>query len=104
MGASKLTQGTIEMEYIVAARKQMYQMVHSFLDIKERINTTTEKVKSQWVGRGRDEFETQYKLLVAKIGDLGDSLDEMYNAVVDAEAADGGADEDMRQSMTMASQ
>lgn len=104
MGASKLTSGTIELEYIVAARKQMYDMVHTFLDIKERINTTTEQVKRQWVGKGRNEFETQYKLLIAKIGDMGDSLDEMYNALVDAEAAYGGADEDMCQSMAMASQ
>ena len=101
MGASKLTSGTIELEYIVAARKQMYDMVHTFLEIKERINTTTEQVKSHWVGKGRNEFETQYKLLIAKIGDMGDSLDEMYEALVDAEASYGAADEDLRQSMAM---
>ncbi|MBM6977007.1 WXG100 family type VII secretion target [Intestinimonas butyriciproducens] len=103
MGKSKeaLTSGSIHGESIAEARKKMYDMVHEFQEIKERINDTAESVKDHWVGRGRNEFETQYSLLISKIGDLGDSLDEMYEALVDAEASYGAADEDLRQSMAM---
>ena len=106
MGKSSetLTSGIIQEKSIIAAREKMYQMVDEFRDIKGRINDTAEAVKEHWVGRGRNEFETQYSLLISKIGDLGDCLDEMYEALVEAEASYGAADEDLRQGIAMNTQ
>lgn len=99
--ARPLTSGTIEEKAISAAREKMYELTHQFISIQDRINQTSEMVKANWVGKGRNEFENQYNLLIAKIGELSDSLDEMYEALVDAETEYREVDNALRQEMVM---
>ena len=62
----------------------------------------TAEVNENWVGQGQTEFESQYKLLISKIDDFGEILQDIYNALVEAEASYEDADDDMRQDFVMA--
>ena len=43
----------------------------------------TAEVNENWVGQGQTEFESQYKLLISKIDDFGEILQDIYNALVE---------------------
>lgn len=99
--AGTLTQGTIQTEMIAQARDTMQQIVERFKEAKETVADVKTYVGQNWVGEGRNEFETQYSLLISKVSDIGDSLDEMFKALVEAEAKYQEADEGYHQEMVM---
>ena len=53
-------------------------------------------------GKGCNEFASQYNILIRKIEDFGDTLQEIYDALVDAEQAYEDADDSIRQEFAMA--
>ena len=85
-----LTGGTIETEQIAAARETMQQIVKRFMEIKNQVNQTSQNLCEDWVGEGRN--------------DIGDSLEEMYQALVDAQAAYEETDRSYNQQVVMAMQ
>lgn len=99
-----LTGGTIETEQIAAARETMHQIVKRFMEIKNQVNQTSQNLCEDWVGEGRNEYEAQYQLLISKVSDIGDSLEEMYQALVDAQAAYEETDRSYNQQVVMAMQ
>lgn len=83
---------TIETAKINAAHTQIKTIVDAYGVINKTINETTRKANENWVGKGNNEFQSQYKLLISKIDDFGDTLQEMYEALVQAEADYEAAD------------
>ena len=61
----------------------------------------THQVKENWVGKGLNEFEHQYKTLIKKIDDFGDTLIDIYEALVQAQGEYDTADDNMRQAYKM---
>lgn len=66
------------------------------------MNKITSEVNENWVGSGNNEFQSQYRLLISKIDDFGDTLQEIYDELVKAEASYEDTDDDIRQDYKMA--
>ncbi len=56
------------------------------------MDRATKEALSDWVGEGRNQFETQMRLMESQLSDISDVLYEIYEALSDAEA--GYIDED----------
>ncbi|MCI3924741.1 WXG100 family type VII secretion target [Paenibacillus sp. TRM 82003] len=97
-----MIEGTIDTAKIYAAHSQIKEIVESYKSVNLEVSQITQKVQENWVGAGRNEFEIQYNLLIKKIDDFGDTLQDIYDALVKAEAEYETADDEMRQQLTMA--
>lgn len=96
--------GTIETKYINDAHTKIKNLVTTFNEEKLEVANITKELKENWVGDGRNEFEAQYKILVSKIEDFSDALDEIYDALVEAEAEYATTDDSIRQNYAMSMQ
>lgn len=94
--------GNIETEKIYAAHRQIKEIVSSYKDANQEVSQITKKIKENWVGQGRNEFESQYNILIKKIDDFGDTLKDIYDALVQAEAEYETSDDGLRQEFVKA--
>ena len=60
--------------------------------VKEMHNVTN-SLLSTWDGDGKNQFETQYTLMKAKLDDISDTLYDIYDALVESETTYIDADE-----------
>lgn len=109
MGKKKKTgnvicDGTINTGTIYNTHRIIKSIVDDYTAVNDEVYQITKTVKENWVGKGRNEFESQYNILIKKIDDFGDTLYEIYDALVDAEAQYEEQDDSLRQSFTMAMQ
>jgi WXG100 family type VII secretion target len=93
---------TIDTEKIYATHAQIKEIVESYKTVNLEVSKITQNVKENWVGEGRNEFESQYNLLIRKVDDFGDALKDIYDALVQAEADYEATDDQIRQQFTMA--
>ena len=96
--AGVIVTGSIDTEKINATHAQISKIVARYKEVNLEVAAITQKVKENWVGKGRNEFESQYNLLIKKIDDFGDTLQEIYEALVQAEADYETSDNDLKQS------
>lgn len=94
--------GTINTGSIYNTHRQIKKIVDAYSSLNKEVSDVTETILDDWVGYGRNEFETQYSLLMAKIDDFGDVLYEIYDALVEAEAEYEELDDETRQSFVQA--
>ena len=94
--------GTIDTNEIYNTHVQIKALVASYKEINKSVAEITAVVNENWVGKGHDEFESQYELLIGKIDDFGDALQDIYDALVDAEASYEKQDDSLRQEFVMA--
>ena len=94
--------GMINTESIYNTHRQVKKIVSSYSSLNKEAADITETILDDWVGYGRNEFETQYSLLMSKIEDFGDVLYEIYDALVEAEAEYEELDDETRQSFVQA--
>ena len=94
--------GNIDTAKIYSAHSQIKEIVESYNDVNLKVSKITLKIKENWVGKGCNEFESQYNLLIKKVEDFGDTLKEIYDALVEAEAEYETVDDKIRQQYTMA--
>ncbi|WP_428909704.1 WXG100 family type VII secretion target [Niallia sp. Krafla_26] len=100
--SEKIVGGTIDTAQINATHSQIKEIVESYNNVNLEVSQITQKVKENWVGKGRNEFESQYNLLISKIDDFGATLKELYDALVQAEGEYEKLDDEMRQQLVMA--
>ena len=93
--------GTIDTQKIYEAHQKIKEIVLSFKDINKDVYAITKTVNENWVGKGQTEFESQYSLLSRHIEDFGDTLQEIYDGLVQAEADYETADDSLRQEFVM---
>lgn len=74
MAKGSVVSGTIETEKIQRAHETIKQLVSEYKDVNFKVEEITHQVKENWVGKGLNEFEHQYKTLIKKIDDFGDTL------------------------------
>lgn len=96
--------GTINSEKIYDTHRQIKTIVDSYKEVNLRVARITAELNDNWVGKGHDEFQSQYNILIRKIEDFGETLQDIYDALVNAEASYEDADDDMRQDFVMAMQ
>ena len=101
MAKGSVVSGTIETEKIQRAHETIKQLVSEYKDVNFKVEEITHQVKENWVGKGLNEFEHQYKTLIKKIDDFGDTLIDIYEALVQAQGEYDTADENMRQAYKM---
>lgn len=51
------------------------------------INSYTNEVEREWVGNGKNQFETQMRLMLSQLDDISKILYDISEALQDAEAA-----------------
>ncbi len=94
--------GNIDTAKIYATHRQIKEIVSSYKEVNLEVSQITKKIKENWVGKGRNEFESQYNLLIKKIDDFGDTLQDIYDALVEAEAEYETSDDGLRQEFVKA--
>ena len=97
-----IVDGTIISERINEAHKEIRAIAESFKKVNSEVDSITKTVKQNWVGEGRNEFQTQYDMLITKIDDFGDTLIDIYEALVEAEAEYQTADDSLRKDFVKA--
>lgn len=100
--APVMVSGTINSQDIFETHTQIKAIVEAYRDVNSRVNSITSTVNENWVGKGQTEFESQYKILIKKIDDFGDTLKDIYDALVEAEAAYEQEDDNQRQNYVKA--
>ncbi|MCM1543139.1 MAG: WXG100 family type VII secretion target [Blautia sp.] len=94
--------GNIDTSVIYDVHRQIKEIVESYKEVNIRVTAITAEVNENWVGKGHNEFQSQYNLLIKKIDDFGDTLKDIYDALVEAEASYEDTDDDIRQDFAMA--
>lgn len=94
--------GNIDTARIYEAHRQIKEIVESYKSVNLEVTKITNDIKENWVGEGRNEFESQYNLLIRKIDDFGDTLLDIYEALVQAEAEYETSDDGLRQEFVKA--
>ena len=94
--------GNIDTAKINATHRQIKEIVDAYKEVNFEVSQITKKIKENWVGKGRNEFESQYNLLIKKIDDFGDTLQDIYDALVEAEAEYETSDDGLRQEFVKA--
>lgn len=97
MAEKTIGPGRIDTEAINEAHTAIKAIVEAYKTINYDVSTNTTNVKAEWVGKGLNEFEAQYNILISKIDDFREVLEEIYDALVDAEAQYEAADDELRQ-------
>lgn len=100
--SGKVCEGTINTAMIYDTHRQIKTIVDSYKEVNKRVADITAEVNENWVGKGHNEFESQYNVLIRKIEDFGDTLKEIYDSLVEAEADYEDKDDDIRQDFVMA--
>lgn len=97
MGSQGTTQGvkTLDTSGFEDACKKFEQAGRDFTACLKRLETTSTNLFDSWDGKGRNEFEYQYKLLKGKLEDISDDLYEIYDALLEAEVTYSEADDEM---------
>ena len=80
-----IVKGNINTEVIYNTHRLMREMITEFNNSKLEVAAITQLVRDNWVGAGRDAFDTQYRTVINKIEDFGESIQEIYDALVDSE-------------------
>lgn len=96
--------GNIDTAKIYETHQQIKEIVESYKTVNLEVAQITKKIKENWVGEGRNEFQSQYDLLIKKIDDFGDTLQDIYDALVEAEAEYETSDDGLRQEFVKAIQ
>lgn len=97
-----IVDGNIDTAKIFDTHSQIKMIVSEYKNVNAEVAAITQRIKENWVGKGRNEFESQYNLLIRKIDDFGDTLQEIYEALVQAEADYETSDNELKQSFKAA--
>lgn len=77
----------LEVKGITDACKAFQDKIKVFDSCVLEMDSATNDALRSWVGKGRNQFETQMNLMKSQLEDISEVLYEIYDALVDAEAA-----------------
>lgn len=77
----------INVQGITDACKAFRDSIDEFDDCVITMNRVTTEVLHNWIGKGRNQFETQMRLMKSQLDDISDVLYDIYDALADAEKA-----------------
>jgi len=75
----------IDVQGITSTAIVFRSTIRAFDDCITQMDNVTNNVLRNWVGRGRNQFETQMAIMKGQLDDISDTLYDVYNALVDAE-------------------
>ena len=103
-GNGEVVSGTIMTEKIKNTHVEIKKIVDAYAEVTLEVGKITLRAQENWVGKGENEFEAQYKILIRKIEDFGDTLLEIYEALVQSEADYQTSDNDQKQAFNEVAQ
>lgn len=74
--------------------------IQKYNTIKHDVETATNELFLYWYGKGKTQFERDYRMIYRQLEDIEDIMYELYNALIDAEAAYILADEETAKALT----
>ncbi len=75
--------------------------IEEYNDIKSDVEKITTTLFGNWQGKGKTQFEKDYTTIFQQLTDIADIMYELYDALVDAEAAYIEADEEAAKMLTI---
>lgn len=75
--------------------------IETYNDIKSDVEKATNALFKNWQGKGKTQFEKDYTTIFQQLTDIADIMYELYNALIDAQAAYIQADEDAAKMLTI---
>ena len=75
------------------------ESIQTFQGYCEEMDNITKTLLDSWDGKGKKMYETQYRILKGKLADINDELYDIYEELIDAEAAYGEADRKIAKEM-----
>jgi len=75
--------------------------IEEYNGIKSEVEKTTNALFNNWQGRGKAQFEKDYTTIFQQLTDIADIMYELYEALIDAEAAYIQADEEAAKMLTI---
>lgn len=75
----------LDVNGITEAAKTFRSNIDDFNQCVIDMNKATNNVLRNWVGKGRNQFETQMSLMKKQLDDISEGLYDIYNALVDSE-------------------
>ena len=100
--SGSIVKGNINSEKIYDTHVRIKAIADAYAEINIKVDDITKNVRDNWVGQGRNEFDVQYKCLISKVKDFGDSLLEIYESLVDSEQAYEDMDDSLGRNFRMA--
>lgn len=68
--------------------------IHTFDDCVISVDKAKKDTLQGWIGKGRNQFETQMGLMMGQLNDISEVLYEIYDALIDAETGYIDVDEE----------
>ena len=75
--------------------------IEEYNNIKLTVEKITNALFSNWQGEGKTQFEKDYTTLYRQLTDIADIMYELYDALIDADAAYIKADEEAAKLLTI---
>lgn len=75
----------LDVSGITEAAKTFRSNIDDFDQCVINMDKATNDVLRNWVGKGRNQFETQMNLMKKQLNDISEGLYDIYNALVDSE-------------------
>ena len=75
--------------------------IEEYNRIKNGVKSTTNDLFLKWQGEGKNQFEKDYNTIYQQLSDIGDIMYELYDALIDAQAAYIQADEEAAKLLTI---
>lgn len=75
--------------------------IKEYNSIRTRVEQATNKLFGHWQGKGKTQFEKDYKTIYQQLTDIEDILYELYNALVDGESTYIATDQELAKQMTL---
>lgn len=77
----------LDVSGITDAARTFQHNIGQFDQCVTDMDRATNQVLCNWVGVGRNQFETQMALMKSQLDDISEGLYDIYNSLVDAESA-----------------
>lgn len=68
--------------------------IEEYNSIRLGVESTSNALFTIWEGKGKTQFEKDYTTIYQQLTDIGDIMYELYDAIIDAQAAYISADEE----------
>ena len=92
----------LEVDGLKDAGKNFRDSIQTFQGYVRGMQSNTSSLLDTWDGKGRNQFETQYKLMEGQLKDIDEVLHDIYDALVDAQTAYIDADETVAKQISVA--
>lgn len=77
----------LDVSGITEAAKTFQRNIGKFDQCVIDMNNATNQVLRNWIGSGRNQFETQMALMKQQLDDISEGLYDIYDSLVDSEVA-----------------